>query len=307
MPAMTTRRPAVHVACFGEALWDILPDGIFLGGAPLNVAYHLSRQGIASRLISAVGRDFLGDEIHRRLAGWGIEGRFVARSADFPTGSVRAVLDANGAATYAIRRGVAWDHIPVSRAVRRTAAPAALVFGTLALREPANRRALDALCTAWPEAWRVLDLNLRDPFTTHPAVAFALERAQLLKLNADELARVSGRTLRGEGAIERAARAFAGRHELDRVCVTAGDQGAGLLWDARWHWEEARPVIVRDTVGSGDAFLAGLLAAKLLRQAEPRAALAQACRLGEFVAARPGATPAYAVDLHGRPREMRRH
>ena len=292
------------IACFGEALWDILPRGIFPGGAPLNTAYHLTRQGLEALPISAVGNDFLGQELLRRLAGWKIESRHVARLSDEPTGTVRAELDKDGNATYIIARNVAWDHIPVSKALLRRWAPAAIVFGSLALREISNRRTLDTLLDAWPDAVRVLDVNLRRPFDEGRAIDFALRRGQLVKLNADELTKlVEGTAARG-GSVERAARRLARRHDLTRVCVSAGSRGAGLLWHDTWFWENARPVVVRDTIGAGDAFLAALLAALFSRRASPAAALAAACRMGEFVAACDGATPTYGCSPRGRPRSF---
>lgn len=300
MPRASTRPLAI--ACFGEALWDILPRGIFLGGAPLNVAYHLSRQGVRAWPVGAVGRDFLGDEARRRIADWGLPVDAVARLASRPTGTVRAALDRAGVATYRIARDVAWDRIRINNTLRRGPPPAAVVYGSLALRQPANRRELARAFSLWPQALRVLDLNLRAPFDRGPAIPFALRHAQLLKLNADELARVAGRPAGSPAQMARAAQAFAGRHALARICVTAGAQGAGLWWDGRWCWEPGRRVEVRDTVGAGDAFLAGFLASLLARRADPAVALAHACRLGEFVAGCDGATPPYRCDARGLPR-----
>lgn len=300
--ATVAPRSAPVVVCFGEVLWDCLPRGLFLGGAPINAAYHLSRQGLRAVPVSAVGRDFLGDEVRRRIEAWGVDARFIGCDAIRPTGTVRAALDAQGVASYEITRGVAWDRIEVPRALTRfSPGPAAIVHGTLALRESANRRALTALLDAWPSAWRVVDLNLRAPFDTAGAVAFALKSAQLVKLNDEELARLTGGRKATGSALERAARAFAARHGVERVCVTAGARGAGLLWEGTWYWEDARPVQVRDTVGAGDAFLGGLLGAWLGRGATPARMLATAARVGEFVAGSDGATPAYRLDARARP------
>jgi fructokinase len=298
---MTDRiRPAV--VCFGELLWDCLPRGLFLGGAPINAAYHLSRQDLRVLPVSAVGRDFLGDEALRRVAGWGLDPRFIARHRRYPTGTVAAVLDPKGVPAYRIARSVAWDHIAVPPDLHRRA-PAALVYGTLALRETPNRRALTRLLDAWPRALRVVDLNFREPFATPAVAAFALASAQLVKLNDHELARLAGGRGRTPAALEKAARRFARRHHIARVCVTAGARGAGLLWNGVWCWEAAQPVKVRDTSGAGDAFLGGLLGALLARDATPKSALAQASRLAGFVAARDGATPPYACDARGRPHD----
>ncbi len=293
------------IVCFGEVLWDCLPRGIFLGGAPLNVAYHLSRQGACAIPVSAVGRDFLGAEARGRIAGWGIESRFVPARPRVPTGTVRAVLDRAGVPTYRIARSVAWDRIAAPPALgRRAPVPVAVVFGTLALREPSNRGTLARLLARWPQALRVVDINLRAPFDRRAAIAFALGHAQLLKLNDHELATLAGGPVGTPATIERAARDFGRRHNLTRICVTSGARGAGLLWQGEWFWESARPVKIRDTIGAGDAFLSGLLAALLVRRATPPAALAAACRMGEFVAGRDGATPPYRCGKDGRPADV---
>ncbi len=300
MPDPLLNAPPV-VACFGEILWDCLPRGIFLGGAPLNVAYHLSRLGVTPRMISAVGWDFLGEEAIRRLAAWNFDLSFIARRGN-PTGTARAVLDGEGAARYTFDPSPAWDHISVSLSlVRRITPPAALVFGTLALREPANRGTLEALLAAWPSSFRVVDLNLRPPFDRREAVALALSRASLLKLNEDELATLVESGHETPDEIASSVRRLADTHHLQRICVTAGARGAGLLWDGVWHWADAGPVAIRDTVGAGDAFLAALIVGLLVRQDEPAEALAQACRFGDFIASRDGATPDYRCDAAGRP------
>lgn len=296
--------PCRSIATFGEALWDILPKGIFLGGAPVNVAYHLSRHGVSAMPITAVGTDFLGEEFVRRATEWDVDRRFVARLRDRPTGTVRAMLDEAGNASYRFARDVAWDHIPVLPTLLRQPAPSALVYGTLALRSVSNRRALGMLFDAWPDALRVLDLNLRPPFDRSAAVNFALKQAHVVKLNDQELAALTGTAELGRGDLEDVARRFATKNQLTRVCVSAGAQGAGMLWHGTWYWEDGRPVEVRDTIGAGDAFLAGMLTAFLVRRASPPAALAAACRVGEFVAGADGATPAYRCDPAGQPRSL---
>jgi len=282
------------VVCFGEVLWDCLPKGIFLGGAPLNVAYHLAKQGLRVLPVTAVGQDFLGDEILRRVGGWGLELKAVTRDARRPTGTVLATLDSSGSASYDISRNVAWDHIELTAWLRRLSPkPDAIVYGTLAFRESANRRVLDRLLALWPDAIRVVDLNFRAPFDTERVTDFALVRAQLVKMNEAELERLTRQSARTSRQMADATRRFAEKHNINRVCVTAGDRGAGLLWDGEWIWEKAQPVEVRDTVGAGDAFLGALLAALLGGRASPSAALTYACRVGEFVASQDGATPSY--------------
>ncbi len=299
MPQKQNRRESI--ACFGESLWDLLPRGLFLGGAPLNVSYHLSCNGALALPISAVGRDFLGDEALRRISQWTLDSRFIARHSALPTGTVQATLDKKGIARYRIAENVAWDNIHLSRSLLSEPAPRALVFGTLALREELNQKALQRLIKAWPSTLRVLDINLRAPFDREEILAFALEHDQVVKLNDEELARMVGKKTTTASRLERTSRKFAESNGLTRVCVTAGAAGAGLLWDGNWYWENSRPTPVRDTVGAGDAFLAALLSAILIRAKPPAQSLAAACRLGEFVASRDGATPNYSFDRQGNP------
>jgi fructokinase len=302
MAKSTRKALAPTVVCFGEVLWDCLPKGLFLGGAPINAAYHLSKHGLQVLPVSAVGADFLGDEVHRRIGAWGLDTQFIARHKDRPTGTVRAVLDPRGVAKYEIAQRVAWDRIVVTpRLLRTNPQPAALVYGTLSLREKTNRVSLQTLVDAWPETLRVVDLNFRAPFDTAKVTAFALRAAHMVKLNEDELAKLTGTTTRTPSGLQRAAKSFAQQHRISRICVTAGERGAGLWWEDQWIWEAGRPVNVRDTIGAGDSFLGALLGALLARRADPAVALAEACRMGEFVASRDGATPAYRLDRDARP------
>lgn len=291
--------------CFGEILWDFLPDGLFLGGAPANVAYHLSRHGREVRVISALGRDILGDEALRRLRHWEMDTEHVARHIGLPTGNVVATLGESGDARYEITTGVAWDQIPVDMGVIQSATTAAaLVFGTLALRSAFNRASLDRVLAVLPsDAARVFDVNLRAPHDDLDLARALAPRATVLKLNAAEAARLADDP-RGEtpGAEEAHARALHDRHGCPLVLVTAGARGAGLLRDGRdWSWELGRPVEVADTIGSGDGFLANFLHHLLSGRSSDGELLARACRHGEWIATRRGATPAYPPSFDPNP------
>jgi fructokinase len=294
---------APRIACFGEILWDFLPQGAFPGGAPFNVAYHLHQLGLRAFPVSAVGRDVLGEELLRRLRNWGLPVEGIHRHYGLPTGYVTAHLSAAGDAHYEITPNVAWDQIPVEGdAVQLATQVRALVFGSLAQRSHFNRSTLDRLLSILPsDALRVFDVNLRAPHDDLELVRSLATRATLLKLNAAEAARLANEPDHPSGREETHARALAEWSGCPVVCVTAGAKGAGLLHQGDWSWVKARPTTVRDTVGAGDAFLAGLLAGLLLHHEPPATALARACRLGEFVAAHDGATPAYQLDLLGYP------
>ncbi|MGH8017757.1 MAG: PfkB family carbohydrate kinase [Opitutaceae bacterium] len=282
------------VLCFGEILWDFLPDGLFVGGAPFNVSYHLFQYGLSSRLVSAVGGDLLGEELTRRMEAWKLPTDTVARLVGIPTGYVRATLGDTGDAKYMITENVAWDHIPVTKHVRNLAAKAdGVVFGTLAQRANDNQAALSALLDALPEhALRVFDVNLRAPYDDADLALSLARRASVTKLNAEEAARLARRAGESAGHEETHARAIARETGCALICITAGSRGAGLLRDNTWHWENGRDVEVVDTVGAGDAFLACLVAGLLQGKDSDAKLLARACRLGEWVTTRRGATPA---------------
>lgn len=199
------------ILCFGEILWDFLPDGLFPGGAPFNVAYHLKSLGVDARLVSGVGCDLLGDELLRRLHHWHLDAAGIARHRDLPTGYVRAELSAAGNAHYTITTNVAWDRIMAGDAVIAAARRArAIVFGSLAQRSAANRAVLEALLAALPEgAERVFDVNLRPPHDDIALVHTLARRATLLKLNAAEAARLAAGESEAPGREETDARTLA--------------------------------------------------------------------------------------------------
>jgi fructokinase len=207
---------------------------------------------------------------------------------------VSATLSSQGDAHYVIARDVAWDRITVALNTLKTAATSpALVFGSLALRSAENRAALKQLIDALPtNAWRVFDVNLRAPHDDLALVREFASSANVLKLNATEAARLVDAT-ESPGQEESHARSLAAQFNASLICITAGERGAGLLRADHWTWVSARRVAVADTVGAGDAFLAAFLAG-LLRAAHTDAEmLSAACRLGEWVASHPGATPDY--------------
>ncbi len=291
---MADTRPPI-VLCFGEILWDFLPAGLFPGGAPFNVAYHLHQLGLDTRVVSAVGRDLLGEELLRRLHDWGIDTELVTKHTGLPTGYVRATIGPEGDAHYDITRSVAWDQIPISGEAVHVANPSrALVFGSLAQRSPFNRNSLDRLFAVLPpEALRIFDVNLRPPYDDVELVRDRASRADVLKLNAAEAARLAADEPETPGREEHHARALAASTGCAVICVTAGARGAGLLRHGSWLWEPGRTVEVSDTVGAGDAFLASLVASLLQGRSSDGELLARACRLGEWVATQRGATPAY--------------
>lgn len=281
-----------RVLCFGEILWDLLPRGRFLGGAPLNVAYHLARLGCAPALVSALGRDALGQEALTAIHTAGVDASTITQHPTLATGTAEVRLDASGQARFQIKQPVAWDEIAVAAALSQPA-PVAIVFGTLALRAPGNRAALTRLLNAFPSAWIVCDLNLRPPFDDLAPLSPLLNRARLLKLNADEARSLCGRPSADTDWAGMTS-ALAERHGGATVCVTLGGDGAFLRDSPLYCSVKAPPVQVRDTVGAGDAFTAALIAGHLRAPALGwLRVLRAASLLGSFVAGQDGAQPAY--------------
>jgi fructokinase len=277
------------VVCFGEVLWDSLPQGLFLGGAPLNVSYHLRQLGCDALMVSAVGDDALGEEVVERMKGFGLRTQYVTVSPTLRTGLVKVRVDPGGNASYTILDPVAWDRIEFTdELVSSTASAHALVFGSLALRHEHNFHQLTRLIEL-PGVLRVFDVNLRSPFDNADLVFALARRADVLKLNEEELVKLTG--INGE--TEKAIAALSLRTGVKRICVTLAARGAMLYDSGEWFRGKADPVEVRDTVGAGDAFLASLVLSMLSGGVNLADELARACRLGALIATRHGATPAY--------------
>lgn len=285
---------------FGEILWDCLPSGKHAGGAPFNVTAHLAQIGVSSALISSVGRDALGDEILAVAGHKRVNVDFVTRARiGLPTGTVRVTIDANGNATYELVHPVAWDEISVSaEALEAVSRARALVYGSLAGRSPYNLLQLEQLLQV-KGPMKFFDVNLRPPFAD-PALVIRLgKRADVLKLNDGEVGQLaswvrigtaSRDTPRDDEAIADACETLAQATGVTRVCVTRGEEGAAFWDSGNLTTAPAPKVEVKDTVGAGDAFIAGLVVG-LTKGAETHKVLEDAARLGAFVASHHGATP----------------
>jgi len=297
------RKASSPIICYGEILWDALPRGIFLGGAPLNVAAHLVALDRPSVLVSAVGNDFLGQEALERLDRFDVGTDFVERLTDYGTGVVKAKIAETGDAEYDIIDDKAWDHIQTSAEIEAAIAKApAMVHGSLAARAPVSRDTLERLLEI-EGPLHFFDVNLRPPHWTHEIVEQLLTRADVLKMNRDELIALS----RGDGDsdIGDLIRRFSDRWRKDKVCITDGGDGAWFFDGDQIHHASTKPVTVRDTVGAGDAFSARLLDG-LLRGEPVAETLAEATQRGSLVASLDGAVPIEEMREHDQsyqPRE----
>lgn len=286
-----------QILCFGEILWDKLPTGRKAGGAPMNVALHLNRFGIPSVVASSVGNDADGNDLMDFLVKTGLSTRLVQRHPDLPTGEARIKLDAENNATFELVEPVAWDHIePTAELAAEAAGSRAIVFGSLVSRNEYTRNTLLSLLNN--DLLKIMDVNLRPPFDREAVVKMLLEHADIVKLNDDEMMRISD-WYGMEGSLRERMEAFRTFYGLATLIVTRGKNGACLIHHGIYHEHSGYRVQTVDTVGSGDAFLAGFLAA-LFDGKDMTVALTEACAVGAFVATRAGATPEYnRADLMG--------
>ena len=300
---------------FGEILWDCLPSGRHAGGAPFNVAAHLAQLGVSVSLISAVGRDPLGDEILQVARDKKVDVEFVRRvRVSLPTGTVIATVDAKGNATYELVQPAAWDEISVSnKALEAVTKSRALTFGSLVGRSLYNLEQLDRLLEV-KGPLKFFDVNLRPPFVDPKMVIDLARRADVIKLNDGEVGTLAAWLQSGEltrntpqtaDEIAAACAAVARASGLSRICVTLAEQGAAFWENGKLVTAPAPNVEVKDTVGAGDAFMAGIMVG-LTRGVETRKMLENACRLGAYVASHYGATPVFPEEIKDLFRESAR-
>ena len=282
---------AFRVVGLGEVLWDILPSGPQLGGAPGNFAYHAHALGAHAQVISRVGRDENGRESIRLLQARGLDCSTIQFDETAPTSTVTVALSGDGVPAFTIHKNVAWDRIvatPEALAVVRDAD--AICYGTLAQRDTGSRDALRALVSAaQPEALRIFDINLRAPHWERKTVLWSIEAASVLKLNHDELATLAP-MLELAGNERECLSQLGRRYGLLTVALTRGPRGS-LLWTPSEMVEHnGVGVEVRDTVGGGDAFTAAL-ALGLLAKFPLSKISDQANSIAAFVCSQNGAMP----------------
>ena len=245
----------------GEVLWDMLPDGRRLGGAPANFVYHAQALGARGVMVSAVGSDPPGDEILAELASSGLETEFIHRDRARPTGTVTVELDSRGNPTFTIHENAAWDCLPFTEQCGALARDAdAICFGTLASRDPHSRECIRKfLEEAMPGCLRVLDVNLRQHYYSRALIETLLEHTEVLKLSEDELPVVSG-LLNLTGSTKDRMETLLGRYALDAIAVTRGARGSVLMTPGMLEVHQGvRVDSLVDTVGAGDAFTAALV------------------------------------------------
>ena len=238
----------------GEVLWDCLPEGRKIGGAPANFAFHASQFGYESWAVSAIGNDALADETVAALDANGLN--HALPRVDFPTGQVQVSLDEAGVATYDIREGSAWDNIPFTPELETLARRSrAICFGSLAQRSETSRRTIYRfLETAPADCMRIFDINLRQNFYNKEIICESLKRCNVLKINDEELV-IIGRMFGYPGLdVENKCWLILGKYDLDMLILTCGINGSYVFSKGSMSYFETPNVEVADTVGAGDSF-----------------------------------------------------
>jgi len=281
-----------QVICFGEILFDILGNVSKPGGAPFNVAYHLKQAGINSFLISSLGRDMLGNNLLDLLQTWALTTEGVNRSDLYPTGTAIVKQGTDNQPKFELVYPVAWDHIPWKEEFAHIIHQAnALVFGSLSSR---NQPSYDTLQECLKHSsLNVFDINIRPPHFDRQILEILLQQTHILKLNDTELALLNEWYGNGNNNEKEQIAILRQRFNIDEVIVTKGEHGASYYSkDTELH-QGAIPVQVADTVGSGDAFLAGFLSKRLRPSFSLEECLMEGIRKGAYVASQYGACPSY--------------
>ncbi|MCW3788295.1 carbohydrate kinase family protein [Plebeiibacterium sediminum] len=284
----------LYVIGMGELLWDMLPDGKQLGGAPANFAYHAQQMGAKGAILSAVGNDPLGDEICENIEKLNIDS-LISR-VDYPTGTVAVKLSSNGIPTYNIVEDVAWDMITLSDHAKNELNKAdAICFGSLAQRNEVSRNEIEkAINYTSDKCLKVFDINLRQHFYTKEVIVKSLVLCNVLKINDEELDILSA-MFGWEGSDIEKCQFLIDHYKLEMLALTCGEKGSYLFTINEQSFLETPKVEVADTVGAGDSFTGVMIIGKL--QNKPLSEIHQmAVNVSAFVCTKKGATPSYALD-----------
>lgn len=280
------------VVGMGEALWDVLPEGKKIGGAPANFAYHVSQFGLPSCVVSAVADDALGNEI---IDNFNIKGlNHLIERVPYPTGTVQVEIDQAGIPQYEIKENVAWDNIPYTARLEQLAERTkAICFGSLAQRNIVSRNTINRFLDAMPQTpdrLIVFDVNLRQGFYNKDILCNSMKRCNILKINDEELITVS--RMFGYPGIDLQDKCWIllGKYNLKMLILTCGINGSYVFTPGNVSFQPTPEVEVADTVGAGDsftaAFISGILKGKTVAEAH-----ASAVRTSAYVCTQKGAMP----------------
>jgi fructokinase len=281
-----------YVVGLGEVLWDVLPEGKKLGGAPANFAYHAGQfLGNNNTIaISALGEDRLADETIEALREHGLND--LLPRVPYPTGTVQVTLDEQGIPTYDIKENVAWDNIPFDKDIEEIARSCrAVCFGSLAQRNVVSRETIHKFLDATPDdCLKIFDINLRQQFYTKEIIKESIQRCNILKINDEELVLI-GRMFGYPGLdIENKCWLILGKYNLDMLVLTCGTNGSYVFSPGHMSFQPTPKVQVADTVGAGDSFT-GSFCAAILNGKSVDEAHKIAVEVSAFVCTQNGAMP----------------
>jgi len=289
----TTNEKQKTVVCYGEILWDIFPTKTKPGGAPMNVAYHLRKFGVDSRMISRVGNDEAGEKLLKLLTEWGIPIENCQIDQAYETGKVIATVLPGNEMSYSIHSPVSWDYITSGVDNDSLVSEAdAFVYGSLVTRNETSRETLYKLIEK--AKFNVFDINLRQPHYSPEIIEYLLGKCNLLKMNESELELITTWFSNKKDKEQSAVRFLQEKFNIDEVIVTKGAEGASYYTKSESYSFPAFEVKVKDTCGSGDSFLAAFLSEKFEGES-PETCMIYATGLGAFVASHEGACPAYDI------------
>lgn len=286
------------VVGMGEALWDVLPEGKKIGGAPANFAYHVSQFGLSSCVVSAVGDDALGKEIVENFTSKGLN-QLIAE-VPYPTGTVQVEIDQAGVPQYEIKENVAWDNIPYTEALENLAKKTkAVCFGSLAQRNVVSRETISRFLDAMPrhdDSLVVFDVNLRQGFYNKEILCNSMKRCNILKINDEELVTVS--RMFGYPGIDLQDKCWIllGKYNLKMLILTCGINGSYVFTPGNVSFQPTPTVEVADTVGAGDSFTAAFIAS-ILRGKTVIEAHSRAVQTSAYVCTKKGAMPVLPDEL----------
>lgn len=280
------------VVGIGEALWDVLPEGRKLGGAPANFAYHVSQFGLESYIVSAVGDDALGKEITDKFTEKKLN--HIVETVPYPTGTVQVELDPNGVPQYEIKEDVAWDNIPFTPQIEALAKRTrALCYGSLAQRNEVSRQTINQFIEAMPktdDTMIIFDVNLRQRYYTKDVLDASMRKCNVLKINDEELVTIS-RMLGYPGTdLQSKCWILLGRYNLKMLILTCGVNGSYIFTSGNMSYLSTPQVEVADTVGAGDSFTA-TFTSSIIKGLGVAEAHRRAVNVSAFVCTQHGATP----------------
>ena len=282
----------------GEALWDVLPEGKKIGGAPANFAYHGSQFGLPSCVVSAVGDDPLGHEIIENFTSKGLTHQI--DTVPYPTGTVQVEIDQAGVPQYEIKENVAWDNIPYTAMLEKLAEKTtAVCFGSLAQRNVVSRNTINRFLDAIPATNKpliVFDVNLRQGFYNKDILCNSMKRCNILKINDEELVTVS--RMFGYPGIDLQDKCWIllGKYNLQMLILTCGINGSYVFTPGNVSFQPTPKVEVADTVGAGDSFTAAFISS-ILKGKSVAEAHSKAVQTSAYVCTKKGAMPLLPPEL----------